>query len=114
MSFDIASSLTAARARLGRSPQRRKRVDAGRSRLTAAARRLLDELLAAQEKPQMRQLLPQLEAACAREKTRAPSRAAVYGYLANASVPSYHVGELPEHVRALLYNLDDGADIPGP
>ncbi len=82
--------------------------------MSAAVRQILDDLLSGQERPPMKVLLAELNAACAEAGEEAPSRATVYNYLARASVHAYVASELPPEVRACLYNMDDEVEVPGP
>lgn len=120
MPFDLRQSLARARERLqpaaGKqsSSARATRSDAGASRLHPELQRQLDRLFSGAERPRMRDVRAQLAATCARGGLQPPSRAAIYAWLPRAAVPSYRVGELPAHLRELIHNLDDAAEIPGP
>lgn len=59
-------------------------------------------------------LLAELGARCRAEGVSCPSRAAVYNFMPRAAAPRYRVADLPEHARAVLLNLDDEAEVPGP
>jgi hypothetical protein len=111
--FDIAQSLIEAKKRFSVRSARLQRSDAGRARISPNVRCVLESLLAGQKRPPMRELLAQIGALCRASGERCPSRAAVYKYLPNAAGPTYVVRELPTHVRASLYNIDDGAEVSG-
>jgi hypothetical protein len=120
MPYDLRQSLARARERLepgaGKHPgsERATRSDAGASRMPPDLQLELDRLFSGAERPRMRDVRAQLAVYCARRGLRPPSRAAIYAWLPRAAVPSYRIGELPAHVRELIHNLDDAAEIPGP
>lgn len=93
---------------------RRKRADAGRSRIDPRAQAMLGELLADSDQPRMADVLARLRERCLAQGVPCPSRAAIYKFLPNAPTPRYRMDQLPEHARAALYNLDGTAEVPGP
>jgi hypothetical protein len=111
--FNLDRTIAETRGRLSRTRPGRKRADAGRSRMSKNVRAILQSLLSGQQRPPTGELLAQLAERCRQHGERCPSRASVYNFLPNASGPTYPVRELPEHVRASLYNLTDESNIPG-
>jgi hypothetical protein len=117
--FDLNESFARAEARFAKvSPattsRRRRRSDAGRSRMAAPVAKWLTRRLAGQERPRMADLLRNLEAFCTKGGHRRPSRATVYKFLLVARSPRYIASELPDSVRSTLYNLGDDARVAGP
>ena len=109
--FDLSASIARAELRLGRAT-RRRRADAGRSRLPAALDRRLHHLLAGVERPVVREIVAELRALATELGVRAPSRATIYNAIDRAPVPRYRCRDLPDHVQRALYNLDlDGAQL---
>jgi len=111
--FDLTESQIRARQRLGAAPSRRRRSDAGRSRLRPE---LLAELRAqvfAVERPSMTAIQRRL-AALARERGwRPPARATLYAALARLEGSRHELANLPAQVQAALYNLAPDATVPG-
>lgn len=115
-SSDLERSFAAARARLEAKPlarRRRQRSDAGRPRIDAKARALLSELLSVAQRPHMHEVLALLKQRCRAERVPCPSRAASYNVLPHLDTPMYRVADLPDHVGAALYNLDDATRVSG-
>jgi hypothetical protein len=111
--FDITESQREARGRLDRTSKRRRRSDAGRSRLPAA---VLAELRAAAlgpERPSMGALQRQIAAACATKGLRPPARASLYNSFSAIDGHSYSVAALPPAVVEALYNLPPTGTVPG-
>lgn len=112
--FDLGKSLKSAAERLGAAPNRRKRrADAGSSRIPAAIQAELGRLLGGRERGSMRQVQRRLEAFCEGRGLEAPSRATLYRLMAEMPVHHYRVADLPRWVQAALYNLDADARVPG-
>lgn len=95
------------------SPTRRRRSDAGQSRLPATVAEALIDILRRQERPSMRDIQTELAVVCARLGERMPARATIYRSMAQAPPRQVRLAELPEPVRRCLYNLDDAGSVPG-
>lgn len=113
MVFSIDESQRRARARLGRSPTRRRRSDAGRSRLPAEVLAQLHPAALAHDRPPMKGLRRRVEQVCADLGLRPPARASLYNTLARFEGHTYVVSTLPLSAREALYNLAPGARVPG-
>jgi len=112
--FDLDKSLKTAELRLsGTRRPRRRRADAGSMRLPAAVAERLQQLLGGQERPRARQVEADVRAFCEGRGLRSPARATIYRFMAQGPSHDYRARELPAHVRAALYNLDDDAVVPG-
>jgi hypothetical protein len=111
--FDLAASLARAEERIAATTTRRRRSDAGQLRLAPGARAALRRLVLGAERPRMVDLERELATACRRARTRPPARATVYAALALIEGHRYQAAALPPHVRAVLYNLDLSAAVPG-
>ena len=111
--FDITRSQRLAQERLGRSSQRRRRSDAGRSRLPSAVLAELREAALGQDRPSMSDLHQRITRVCARHGLRVPVRASLYNALGRIEGHAYSIAELPEPVGEVLYNLDRAAEVPG-
>lgn len=112
-SFNLDASLDQARRRLGREGGRRRRADAGKLRIAPAVLAALRPLLLGPERPRMVDLERDLAAACRRARVRPPSRTTLYAALARVDSHIYPSSALPPHVRAVLYNLQPTATVPG-
>lgn len=111
--FDINSSQRLAERRLGRSSQRRRRSDAGRSRLPSAVLAELREAALGHDRPSMSALHQRITRVCERHGLKVPVRASLYNALGRLEGHSYRIADLPEPVEEVLYNLDRSADVPG-
>src|SRR3954469_16056435 len=111
-SFDLAASLDRAERKLRRRP-RRRRSDAGRSRLAPVLERRIRNLLAGHERPLVRDLLAELRALAKAHGLRAPSRATLYNAIARCPTPRYRCRDLPAYVQDALYNVDLAGEIDG-
>ncbi|MBI5502519.1 MAG: hypothetical protein HY907_19905 [Deltaproteobacteria bacterium] len=60
----------------------------------------------------MRRLIGVVAASCEKKGLEPPSRSTVYEIMATAPGPTYLVADLPEAVRAALYNLVDESVVP--
>ena len=92
---------------------RRRRSDAGRSRLPEPVADALAALLRGQQRPQMHALQHQLEAVCGRLGERTPARSTIYRFMVHCSPSRYPIAELPEAVQQALYNLDTDREVSG-
>jgi hypothetical protein len=101
--FEITASHERAGRLLGqRRSARRRRSDAGRSRLDRRALRALEALAGGDERPSMAALQREHAARCARLGVRAPARATLYNVASDAVVPGrqlaffcFNYGSLP-------------------
>jgi hypothetical protein len=111
--FDFTLSQSRARERLGTARSRRRRSDAGRSRLRPELLAELRSQVLAAEPPSMTAIHRRL-AALARERGwRPPARATLYAALSSVDGSRHVRGALPEPVQAALYNLAPEAIVPG-
>jgi hypothetical protein len=113
MMFDFNESQRLAEDRLGRASKRRRRSDAGRSRLHPVILEEIRSLLFGFDRPSMTAVVSQLAHYAARHGLRAPSRASVYNALARIPGHVYPTALLPDHVREVLYNLPAEGEVPG-
>ena len=111
--FDLSTSQRQAEQRLVRTSRRRRRSDAGRSRLAPAVLEELRSLVLGLERPSMAVLRRQLADWCASRGLRPPSRASLYNALPRIPGHVYEVASLPPHVKEALYNLGPSGDVPG-
>jgi hypothetical protein len=112
--FEITASHERAGRLLGqRRSARRRRSDAGRSRLDRRALRALEALAGGDERPSMAALQREHAARCARLGVRAPARATLYNTLVRLKGHAYAVSDLPVAVRRALYNVASDAVVPG-
>jgi hypothetical protein len=113
MVFDINEGLIRARQRLGTTSTRRRRSDAGHSRLPAI---LLAELRAAtidHDRPSMRAIQVRLAEVCVSAGLKPPSRACLYNALARIEGRTHSMRQLPPAVVDALYNLAPDGTVPG-
>jgi len=116
MPFDLRRSLDEAERRFGGgrvSSARRRRSDAGRSRLPEPVATALAAMLRGYERPPMHALQSELETICRRLGERMPARATIYRFMAHCPPSRHRIAELPEAVRQALYNLDADGEVPG-
>jgi hypothetical protein len=100
--------------RLARTSTRRRRSDAGRSRLHP---RLLAEIRSSLLGPDRPSITAVVRRASDRSRQlglRPPSRASVYNLLPRIPGHTYRIQALPLRVRDSLYNLPPDGSIPGP
>jgi hypothetical protein len=96
-----------------RASTRRRRSDAGRSRLDP---RLLDEIrsqLQRADRPSMSAVVGRASERARGLGLRPPSRATVYNLLPTVGGHTYRIVSLPQHVRDSLYNLPQDGAIAG-
>jgi hypothetical protein len=113
---NIQETLEKAQKRLGSSTTvslRKRRSDRGKSRMPSALIKKINTLISARERPRMRTLLAEIKKFCIKHKFPVPTRATIYSYIKKAPVPLYHPDQLPEQVKASLYNLDLNTPVPG-
>ena len=111
--FDLDKSMRDAELRLSNRPARRSRSDAGASRLPDPVNRELHRLLLGFERPSVRALMGELQRFCRRRRLGSPSRATIYNFMARCPPHEYPIRDLPDPVRAALYNLDLEGSVPG-
>src|SRR5438105_1801087 len=112
---DIDASIENAKSRMGlhATSGRRGRSDRGKSRMAAAVKKEAARLLGTQRRPSMTKVLRTLGRFCAQHRHRPPSRATLYHFQARHLFHFYSASDLPLAARSALYNLDDGARVPG-
>ena len=111
--FDILDSQRRAQQRLTRTSTRRRRSDAGHSRLRPP---VLAELRAAalgMDRPRLSAIQRRLARVCVRHGLKMPSRASVYNTISRIEGHEYEVSALPAGVREGLYNLSANSSVPG-
>ena len=111
--FDLKQSLDRAARRLGKPSPRRRRSDAGKSRLAPVVQRELVRLLHDQERPAIETLVAKTASRARTAGVRAPSRASIYNFIKRCPPHRYAIASLPEAVQAALYNLDARGQVPG-
>lgn len=104
----LAASLARAELRL-RGSERRRRSDAGGSRLPPKIEGKLRELLGSSERRAIVEVWQKIGAYCRRRGLRSPSRATIYNVMARVDPPLYATNELPEPVRRCLHNVRGGS-----
>lgn len=113
MVFDLDEAQRQARTRLGRVSSRRRRSDAGRSRLAPAVLDQLRSLVLGMERPSMTAIRRRLADLCIESGQRPPSRATLYNALSRIQGHRYDISRLPPHVAQALYNLAPAGTVPG-
>jgi Mu DNA binding, I gamma subdomain len=111
--FDISSSQARARKRLGAASSRRRRSDAGRSRMRPELLAELRAQVLAAERPSMTEIHRRLAAFARQRGWRPPARATLYAALSTLEGSQHEVARLPPPVQAALYNLAPDAVVPG-
>lgn len=111
--FDFQDSVLKAEARLSRPGGRRRRADAGRSRLPDPVQSVLREAAADHDRPAMAELRRRLADVAERSGVRAPSRATLYTAFDRLEGNSYRIGSLPEPVSRCLHNLEPSGRVAG-
>lgn len=112
--FDILESQRRARARLVRTSTRRRRADAGHSRLPAPVLAAVRRAALGSDRPNMATLQRRVAALCAASGSKPPARATLYNAFRRIEPHHYPVSTLPPHVVGVLYNLESTAVVPGP
>jgi hypothetical protein len=111
--FDLTESQNRAKKRLGAASSRRRRSDAGQSRLRPELLAALRAQVMTPGRPSMTAVHRRL-AAFARERGwRPPARATLYAALAGLEGSRLELAKLPAPVQAALYNLSADATVPG-
>jgi hypothetical protein len=111
--FDFMLSLRHADERLNRASKRRRRSDAGKSRLNPVVLAELRALVLGMERPSMLVVQRHIAEACRERGLRPPSRASLYNALSRLPGHTYHIPLLPRYIRETLYNLAPDAEVPG-
>ena len=111
--FDLDESQRQARARLQRTSARKRRSDAGRSRLPPAVLAALHSAALGSGRPSMAALQRRVADVCKDQRVRPPARASLYNALARTEGHVYATSELPGAVLEALYNLEPNGTVPG-
>lgn len=111
--FDIQHSQDLARRQPARTSRRRRRSDAGRTRLHPLLLREMRSLLLGFDRPSISAVMRELADRMAPLGLRAPSRATVYNSLTRIPGHVYRTELLPPAVRESLYNLSLDGRVPG-
>jgi hypothetical protein len=111
--FDLLESQRQAEQRFVRTSRRRRRSDAGRSRLAPAVVEELRSLVLGLERPSMAAIRRHLTDWCVSRGLRPPSRASLYNTLPRIPGHVYGVALLSPHVKEALYNLGPDGEVPG-
>jgi hypothetical protein len=111
--FELEETQRRAALRLDRISTRRRRSDAGQSRLHALVIRELRRAVLRQDPPSMTRLQRQLVAACTSSGIKPPARASLYNTLARIEGHRYRMADLPGYVVQALYNLAPTGEVPG-
>jgi hypothetical protein len=109
----LAASIARADRRFGGETGRRRRADAGGSRLAPRVEAKLQAILAASfDRPRIGEVHAELSEWCRKAGLASPSRATVYNALDRAIPPAYDMADLPPAVRLCLHNVARGR-VPG-
>ena len=111
--FNIGDSQRQAVSRLGRASARRRRSDAGRSRLAPEVLKELRLAALRQDSPSMAGLQRRVSDICGALGIRPPCRASLYNTLSRIEGHRYSIALLPTHAAAALYNLAPTGEVPG-
>jgi hypothetical protein len=112
--FDLSESQLRARARLDRQSTRRRRSDAGHSRLPPAVLAVLGRAALGRDRPSMGALQRQVADVCTDQGIRPPARASLYAAIGRIDGHVYAIAALPGAVSDTLYNLASDGTVPGP
>jgi hypothetical protein len=113
MLFDINKSQRQARERLARTSSRRRRSDAGRSRLPEVVLAELRVAALGDDRPSMAALQRVVSERYQSVGLRPPARASLYNALARLEGHIYTVATLPPPVVEALYNIAPDGRVPG-
>jgi hypothetical protein len=111
--FDLTVSQNLARRRLERHSSRRRRSDAGQSRLPPEVLEGLRAVVRGSDRPSMADVQHHIAKVCAERGLNLPSRASLYNALARIEGHSHDISRLPSSVREALYNLAPDGSVPG-
>ncbi|MEO8196128.1 MAG: DNA-binding domain-containing protein, partial [Thermoanaerobaculia bacterium] len=109
----MTRSQAVARQRFGGVSTRRRRSDAGRSRLRPEILGKLRSLVLAAERPSMTAIQRRLAEFARAHGWRPPARATLYAALSRLEGSRHALTTLPPSVRAALYNLAPESTVPG-
>ncbi len=112
--FNIEESQRRAEVRLGRASRRRRRADAGRSRLPAPILAVVRQAALGPRRPSMAALQRRVTDVCAATGLKLPARATLYNAFDRIEPDCYRVSMLPSHAAEALYNLAPDTVVPGP
>ena len=112
--FDLRECQLRARHRLDRQSTRRRRSDAGRSRLPPAVLAVLGHATLGHDRPSMAALQRLVADVCTDQGIRPPARASLYNAVGRIDGHVYSIAELPGPVADTLYNLASNGTVPGP
>lgn len=114
-SFDLEQSLERAGRRLARRPPttRRRRSDAGQSRLHPAVLAAVRAAALEADRPAMAEVRRRVDRVCRQRGLQSPSRAGLYNALARAEGHVYAIAALPRDARRALHNLAADGSVPG-
>lgn len=112
--FDLQESQRRAEAKLGRASRRRRRADAGRSRLPAPVLAIVRQAAHGPRRPSMITLRRRVAELCAASGLKPPARATLYNAFDRLEPRRYRVSTLPPHAVEALYNLAPDTMVPGP
>jgi hypothetical protein len=111
--FSFIEAQREAMSRLGRVSARRRRSDAGRSRLAPEVLKELQLAALHQDPPSMADVQSRISDTCGALRIKPPSRASLYNTLPRIEGHRYSIALLPDHVAATLYNLAPAGEVPG-
>jgi hypothetical protein len=111
--LDLEDSQRRAEQRLARASKRRRRSDAGRTRLHPVVLDALRSLVLGSDRPSMAAIQRRITDLCARHGLRPPSRASLYNALSTIPGHTYRVPLMPPPVGEALYNLTRNGRVPG-
>ncbi len=111
--LDIQESQRRAEARLGRASKRRRRADAGRSRLPVPVLAVVRQAALGPRGPNMAALQRRVADLCAASGLKPPARATLYNAFDRLEPRRYRVSTLPPYVVEALYNLAPDTVVPG-
>ena len=112
--LDIEESQRRAASRLGRSSKRRRRADAGHSRLQAPILAIVRRAALGAHRPSMAALQRRVADMCSAAGLKPPARATLYNAFDRLEPRRYRASTLPPHAVDALYNLEPDTLVPGP
>ena len=112
--LDIQESQRRAESRLRRVSRRRRRADAGRSRLPAPVLAVVRRAALGPRRPSMIALRQRVAETCEAFGLKPPARATLYNAFDRLGPRRYRVSTLPRHAVEALYNLAPNTVVPGP
>ena len=111
--FDFNDAQQRAERRLQRTSSRRRRSDAGRSRLPPAVLGEFRALSLGSERPPLAAVRRRISGVCARHGLPMPSRAGLYNAFLRIPGHTYRTRLLPRYVGEALYNLAPDSEVEG-